>query len=215
MIHDLIKDQQFRQLEKEYKFLTRARGKPLETLEYVILDVETTGLEPTQHELTEIGALKIKGEELKDVFSSLIRPHRPIPSEITQFTGIDDEMVKDSPSAAEVLPKFIDFINSSILIAHNAEFDLAFIKQHLKQISEKELKNEVICTLKIARFLFPNLENHKLHTVASHLGIPVANRHRAMGDAEATYQIWVKFMALLKEKGIANQRDLDSLLSRL
>ena len=215
MIHDLINNKQFRELEKEYKFLSRARGKALEALEYVILDVETTGLEPTQHELTEIGALKIQGEEIKEIFSTLIQPRIPIPPEITQFTGIDDEMVKHSPSAAEVLPKFIEFIDGSILIAHNAEFDLAFIKQNLKQVSDKELSNDVICTVKLARHLLPNLENYKLHTVANHFGIPVKNRHRAMGDAEATFQIWIKFMALLKEKGIGNQRDLDSLLSRL
>jgi DNA polymerase-3 subunit alpha (Gram-positive type) len=215
MIHDLIKNKQFIELEKEYKFLSRARGKTLEALEYVILDVETTGLEPTQHELTEIGALKIQGEEIKEIFSTLIRPRHPIPDEITRFTGIDDEMVKHSPSAAEALPKFIDFIADSILVAHNAEFDLAFIKQNLKQISDKELSNDIICTVKLARHLLPNLENYKLHTVANHLGIPVENRHRAMGDAEATFQIWIKFMALLKEKGVRNQRDLDSLLSRL
>ncbi|KPJ65268.1 hypothetical protein AMJ44_10635 [candidate division WOR-1 bacterium DG_54_3] len=187
----------------------------METLEYVILDVETTGLEPTQHELTEIGALKIRGEEIKEIFSTLIRPRHPIPPEITQFTGIDDEMVKDSPSVEEVLPRFIDFIDSSTLIAHNAEFDLSFIKHHLKQISDKELTNEAICTVKLARYLLPNLENYKLPTVANHLGIPVENRHRAMGDAEATYQIWIKFLPLLKEKGIASQHDLDSLISRL
>ena len=215
MIHDLIKDKQFQELEKEYKFLARARGKTLDKLEYVIFDIETTGLEPTQHEITEIGALKIKGHEVQNMFSSLIRPSSPISLEITNITGIDDEMVKNSPSLKEVLPKFIDFITDSILIAHNAEFDLAFIKQNLKQISDKELNNNVICTVRLARYLIPDLKNHKLHTVAAHLGIPVENRHRAMGDAEATYQIWIKFLPLLKEKGINSKRELDDLASRL
>ncbi|MEE8638492.1 MAG: exonuclease domain-containing protein [Candidatus Margulisiibacteriota bacterium] len=211
----MIKDKQFQELEKEYKFLARARGETLDKLEYVVFDIETTGLEPTQHEITEIGALKIKGEEVQSMFSSLIRPTSPISLEITNITGIDDEMVKHSPSLREVLPKFIDFVADSILIAHNAEFDVSFIKQNLKKISDKELSNNVICTVRIARYLIPNLENFKLHTVATHLGIPVENRHRAMGDAEATYQIWTKFLPLLKEKGITSKRELDDLVSRL
>jgi DNA polymerase-3 subunit alpha (Gram-positive type) len=215
MIADLLKDKQFQELEKDYKFLSRARGETLETLEYVILDIETTGLEPSQHELTEIGALKIKGQELKEVFSSLIRPKNPIPPEITRLTGIDDEMVKDSPNAREVLSKFSDFIDHAILIAHNADFDIPFIKLHLKQSTDKDLNNDVVCTVKIARFLLPDLANHKLHTVASRFGFKVENRHRAMGDAELTYQIWTKFIPLLQEKGIIGKRELDVLLSRL
>lgn len=215
MIADLLKDNQFQELEKEYKFLARARGETLDKLEYVILDIETTGLEPIQHEITEIGALKIKGKEVQGMFSTLIRPNHPISAEITRLTGIDNEMVKDSPIAREVLPKFFDFVNSSILVAHNADFDISFIKHHLKQLTDRDLNNEVVCTVKIARFLLPDLRNHKLHTVASHFGFKVENRHRAMGDAELTYQIWLKFIPLLKEKGITSKRELDSLISRL
>jgi len=215
MIHDLIRDKKFQELEKEYKFLSRARGETLDKLDYVVFDIETTGLEPTQHEITEIGAIKLKGSEVVGVFSSLVRPGNPIPAEITRFTGIDDQMVQDSPSISEVLPRFIEFINDAPLIAHNAEFDAAFIKQNLKKHLNKDLFNPVICTVKVSRYLFPDLENHKLHTVARRLGIPVENRHRAMGDAEATYQIWIKALPLLKEKGISSKRELDDLLSRL
>ncbi len=215
MIHDLIKDRQFQELEKEYKFLSRARGESLDSLDYIVLDIETTGLEPTQHELTEIGALKIKGKELQNIFSSLILPQNPIPPEITRLTGIDNDMVKDSPSARQILPSFLEFIDSSILVAHNADFDVPFLKHHLKQLTDQELTNESICTVKIARFLLPELESYKLHNVASCFGIQAENRHRAVGDAELTFQIWIKFIDLLKEKGIANKRDLDSLISRL
>ncbi len=215
MIHDLIRDKKFQELEKEYKFLSRARGETLEMLDYVVFDIETTGLEPTQHEITEIGALKLKGNEVQGVFSSLVRPRNPIPSEITRFTGIDDEMVEASPSIREVLPRFIEFAGDAFLIAHNAEFDVAFIKQNLKRYLDKDLPNSIICTVKISRYLFPDLENHKLHTVAGHLGIPVDNRHRAMGDTEATYQIWTRALPLLREKGVSSKRELDDLLSRL
>ncbi len=215
MIAELLEDKQFQELEKEYKFLSRARGESLESLEYVILDIETTGLEPAQSELTEIGALKIKGSELKEVFSSLIRPKSPIPPRITQLTGIDDAMVKDFPGAVEILAKFHDFAGTSVLVAHNADFDIQFIKHHMKQLLDKGLNNNFMCTVKIARFLMPDLKNHKLHTVASHFGLRTENRHRAIGDAELTYQIWIRFLNMLKEKGITNISKLDSCLAGL
>lgn len=215
MIADLLRDKQFQELEKEYKFLGRARGETLDKLEYVIFDIETTGLEPTQHEITEIGALKTRGKDLQSVFSSLIRTNFPISAEITSLTGIDNEMVKDSPPLKKVLPEFMRFIGDSILVAHNADFDVSFIRQNLKKHLDKELMNSIICTVKLSRYLLPKLENHKLHTVARHLGIPVMNRHRAVGDAEATFQVWLKFIDLLREKRVNSKRELDDLLTRL
>lgn len=207
-MHDLIRDPQFQNLEKEYKFLARARGETLNDLECIIVDIETTGLEPTQHEITEIGALKIKGSEVINVFSKLIKPNEPIPANITKLTGIDDDMVKDSPPATVVLPQFFDFIGKNPLIAHNSDFDIPFIKHHMQKSAGKELTNPIGCTLKLSRFLLPNLFNHKLHTVASHFGLTVVNRHRAMGDVELTFQVWVKFIELLKGKGIHSWREL-------
>ncbi|NQT29230.1 MAG: hypothetical protein HQ596_01530 [Candidatus Saganbacteria bacterium] len=215
MVADLLKDQQFRELEKEYKFLSRARGESIDNLECVILDVETTGLYPTEHELTEIAGIKIKGTEIINIFSSLIKPHHPIPQKITELTGIDDEMVRDFPPAEIILPKFVEFIEDSILIAHNAEFDLSFIKYHLKKLANQELNNSIVCTVKIARYLLPGIENHKLHSVGKHFDLPIQNRHRAMGDCELTFGIWQKFIPLLKEKGIKNKQDLDSLMRQL
>jgi DNA polymerase-3 subunit alpha (Gram-positive type) len=212
---DLLQDEQFKKLEKEYRFLSRARGERIDQLDYVIFDIETTGLDPAKNEITEIGALKIKGAELENVFSHLIRPGHPIPKEITRLTGIDDELVKDSPAVSEVIPKFIEFIGDSALVAHNAEFDFTFVKAQLQKLSLKEINNSVICTVKIARYLLPQLQNHKLHTVASHFGLRVQNRHRAIGDVELTFQIWVKFLSMLKEKGVMSKRDLDSLLAGL
>lgn len=215
MIAELLKDQQFQELEKEYKFLSRARGELLENLEYVILDIETTGLEPTLNEITEIGALKIENKEVKNIFSSLIKPKTPVSLEITRLTGIDNEMVKDSPAVELVLPKFLDFIGSAILVVHNAEFDISFLKHHLKKALNKEIQNQIACTLKISRYLLPNLVNHKLHTVAAHFELSAENRHRAIGDVELTYQVWLNFINLLKEKGLTHKCHLDSLMSQL
>jgi DNA polymerase III epsilon subunit family exonuclease len=214
-MHDLIRDSQFQNLEKEYKFLSRARGKTNDELEYIIVDIETTGLEPAQAEITEIGAIKAKGGDIKDIFSALIRPKKSIPPNITRLTGIDDEMVRDCPAAETVLPQFISFIGNHLLIAHNAEFDIPFIKHHVKQATGQEISNRLACTLKLSRYLLPNLANHKLHTVAAHFGLAAADRHRAMGDVETTFQIWLKFIDLLKQKGINSQHELDALIARL
>ncbi len=215
MIADLLKNKEFQELEKEYKFLSRARGEDIDKLTYVVFDVETTGLEPTLHELTEIGALKTMGKEVKDLFSSLIKPKYPITPEITRITGIDDEMVKASPPAEKVLAKFLNFIDDCILVAHNADFDLSFIKHHAKKLLDKELNNQAVCTVKLARYLLPSLVNHKLHTVAAHFGFKIENRHRAVGDSELTYQVFTKFIGLLKEKEITNKAHLDALMSKL
>jgi DNA polymerase-3 subunit alpha (Gram-positive type) len=149
------------------------------------------------------------------MFSSLIRPSSSIPPEITKFTGIDDDLVMDAPSIKEILPKFTEFIGDTVLIAHNADFDVSFVREQLKRNNLPEMKNSVICTVKIARYLLPSLPNHKLHTVAEHFGFRVENRHRAMGDAELTYQAWTRLIPLLKEKNITSKRELDVLLSRL
>lgn len=215
MLTDLLKDNKFQELEKEYKFLRRARGETIDKLTYIILDIETTGLEPTVHELTEIGALKVEGGELKDIFSSLIKPKYPITPEITRITGIDDEIVKDAPPANQVLEKFISFIEDHILVIHNVDFDFPFIKHHAKKLIQQEINNQTICTVKLSRHLLPNIANHKLHTVASHFGFEIKNRHRAMGDAELTFQVWTEFLKMLKDKGISNKAHLDSLVSQL
>jgi DNA polymerase-3 subunit alpha (Gram-positive type) len=215
MLVDLLKDQQFQALEKEFKFLSRARGETLENLEFVIVDIETTGLEPAYYELTEIGAVKVTGKSLKEVFSTLIKPKYPITPEITRLTGIDDEMVKDAPAADTALRKFCAFADNTILIAHNVPFDIPFLQHHAKKQLDFDLNQQTLCTLAMARHFFPKLANHKLHTVAAHLGINVQNRHRAMGDTELTFQIWEYFFDLLKSKGITNKAQLDAFLAQL
>ncbi|MDI6732048.1 MAG: 3'-5' exonuclease [Candidatus Margulisbacteria bacterium] len=215
MLVDLLKDQQFQQLEKEYKFLARARGATLDDLEFVIVDIETTGLEPALFEMTEIAAMKVAGKELKDIYSSLIKPKYPIPVEITRLTGIDAETVKDAPAAESVLKRFVEFAKDAVLVAHNSEFDIPFIKHHLKKNLNLELTNQTICTVKLARRFLPQLANHKLHTVAAHFGINIQNRHRAMGDVELTFQVWEHFLPILKDQGIANKAQLDAFIARL
>jgi len=217
---NLSQDPLYSKLAKEYKFLRRAQGKTAESslasLQYVIFDLETTGLNPITNEITEIGAFKIINGELQDIFSQLIKPQAGISDEITRLTGIDDDMVKEAPPIEIILPKFLDYIGHSILIAHNADFDIGFVKAKIKQVAPgQELTNSILCTVKLARYLLPNLANHKLHTVGRHFGFSTQNRHRSIGDVELTFQIWEKLLPMLEAKGIKNNSDLDSLMKRL
>ncbi|OGC09318.1 hypothetical protein A3F86_00500 [candidate division WOR-1 bacterium RIFCSPLOWO2_12_FULL_45_9] len=215
MIAELLRDRQFQELEKEYKFLSRARGETIDSLDYVILDLETTGLEPTIHEITEIGAIKTKGTEITDLYSTLIKPKEKITPEITRLTGIDNDMVADAPSLETSLPKFLDYIGDAVLIAHNADFDVAFLKAQIKRFNnQQELTNAVLCSVKLSRLLLPGLANYKLHTVAAHLGFKVEKRHRAIGDVELTYQIWAKFLPMLKDKGIKTLKELQASIAQ-
>ena len=220
MTQDLAHDPLYNKLAKEYKFLRRAQGKAaassLTSLQYVIFDLETTGLNPVTNEITEIGAFKIINGELQDIFSQLIKPQAGISDEITRLTGIDDEMVKNAPPIEIILPKFLNYIGHSILIAHNADFDTGFVRAKMKQVApSQELTNPILCTVKLSRYLLPSLANHKLHTVGQHFGFSTKNRHRSIGDVELTFQIWEKLLPMLEAKGIKNNSDLDSLMKRL
>ncbi len=199
----ILNDEQFKGLEKDFPFLSRARiNGALENLDYVVVDIETTGLEATKREIIEVAAIKGRGQTVIDGFESSIMPEKPIPREIENLTGINQEMVEGSPTAAKVLKDFIDFAGNSVLIAHYADFDMGFLKHHSKKELNHEIRNGILCTVKLSRALLPGLYNHKLHTIAGHFNLPISNRHRAMGDAEITFNVWNKLVELMKTKNI-------------
>jgi len=218
---DLLKDDDFIKLEKEFKFLSRARSHieakhgELDKLSYVIVDLETTGLDPAANEIIEIGAIRIEGKEIKDIFNKLIKPTKPVSAEITAITGITQDMLDNEIPVKPALQMFKEYIGESILVAHNAEFDLSFLKINFKRWLDIDLNNFTVCTLLIARDILPNLDNHKLHTIARYFHIDVANRHRAIGDAEVTYQIWLKLIEKLKEKKVLTRKELESYTASL
>jgi DNA polymerase III subunit alpha, Gram-positive type len=218
---DLFNDKEFIALEKEYKFLSRARETlstkhgELDKLTYVIFDLETTGLESTREEIIEIGAIKIENREVKDVFNMLVKPEKLLGQHITELTGISQEMLENEPPIKPVLSKFMEFIGDNILVAHNADFDSGFVKTQLKKHFNKDLPNQIVCTLHISRDLLPNLENHKLHTIAKYYDLNIVNRHRAIGDVELTLQIWLRFMDKLKEKNIHGRKELEDYMNKL
>jgi len=164
---------------------------------FVVFDIETTGFSANHHKITEIGAVKIKNGVIIEEFHQLIYPGVPVPWKITEITGITDDMVAGQPTIEETLPLFIEFCSDCTLVAHNASFDMSFIKYNAA-VQDLECYFEVVDTLSLARRIFPRLENHKLNTVANHLGIDHKNHHRAMGDARATAHILLRCMELLR-----------------
>jgi len=186
-----------------HPFLSRRNiVQELDNIPYIIIDIETTGLYPEKSEIIEIGAIKTDGTKAVDVFTTLIEPEAEIPKEIETLTGISQEMTLGKPRAKQALSELLSFIKNDVLVAHNSDFDIPFIKHHLQKQLKKDINNKVLCTMKIARAVVPGIKNYKLHTLAEHLGVPVMNRHRAMGDAETTYHVWTKLIEVLSSKDI-------------
>jgi len=158
---------------------------------FVAIDVETTGLSPVANELIEISAIKYDGQQKIDTFSTLIKPKARIPFHITNITGITNDMVEDSPEVEEVMPKLIEFIGDNPIVAHNANFDYKFIQSYS---NNSFTKNTLIDTVAIGRKLYPKLPNHKLGTIAKHIGITEEGFHRAEFDCECCAKIYMKYL---------------------
>ena len=181
---------------------------------FVVFDIETTGFSNTNDKITEIGAVKIENFKVVDKFSELINPQKDISYKIQELTGITNDMVKDKPTIDEVLPKFIEFIGDSVLVAHNAEFDMSFISEKCRQ-QNIEFKNRSIDTLTLARVLLPELKRHRLNVVAKALGVPLLNHHRAVDDAQATALIFIKFLEMLDNKGAKTLQQVNEVLGKV
>lgn len=179
--------------------------------EFIVFDIETTGLSPITEEITEIGALKIKNGEIVEEFSQLINPQKQISRFITDLTGITNEMVKNQPTIDEVINDFHKFIGSNILVAHNASFDVGFIREKMKK-NNLVLDNPILDTLELSRAVFPQMKSHKLNIIAKTLGISLENHHRALDDARATSEILLKILEILKDKGIEKIIDINRLI---
>lgn len=182
--------------------------------EFVVFDLETTGFSNRSDEITEIGAVKIKAGQIVDRFSALVNPNRSIPFKVQELTGITEEMVRDQPSIEEVLPQFLAFAENSVMVAHNSSFDMGFVRAKAKRLG-LSFDNVDIDTLKLSRILLPALKKHKLNLIATHLGIRLENHHRAVDDAAATAEIFLKFIALMKEQGMADFEALNGSFEHL
>ncbi|CEO26834.1 PolC-type DNA polymerase III [Paraclostridium sordellii] len=181
---------------------------------FVVFDIETTGFSNTNDKITEIGAVKIENFKVVDRFSELVNPEVDISYKIQELTGITNDLVSDKPTIEEILPKFLDFVGDSVLVAHNAEFDMGFISQKSRE-QGLEFKNKSVDTLTLARVLLPHLKRHRLNVIAKDLGIPLLNHHRAVDDAEATAHIFIKFLEMLKKQGVEVLSDVNEKLGGL
>lgn len=188
--------------------VTMPRGQSLDDT-FVVFDIETTGLSKETESITEIGAVKVVDGKIIDRFSTFVNPERPIPAEITKLTGITNEMVADAPVITEILPKFLEFCQDAVLVAHNANFDTGFIRLNAERKCGIEVKNTVLDTLELSRALLPELKKHKLDIVCEQLGVSLEGHHRAVNDAEATAEVFLKFIDMLLEKEIYKVDDIN------
>ena len=178
--------------------------------DYVVFDLETTGFSPETNRIIEIGAVKVQNGKIVDKFSTFVNPQVPIPFRIEQLTSINDSMVIDAPVIADILPEFMKFCEGCVMVAHNAEFYMSFIKKNCQRL-DIPCKPTIVDTVALARVLLPNLNRFKLDTVAKALGVSLENHHRAVDDAGCTAEIFVKFIEMLRERGMSTLDEVNAM----
>lgn len=191
--------------------LINAQNQDIETT-YCVLDLETTGFSAVTEKVTEVGIMKMKNGEVIDKFSTFVNPEKHIPERVSEITNITDSMVKDAPKIEEVFPKILEFIKDTVVVAHNASFDIGFLKQIAKRLGY-DFNPTCIDTLALAKELFPEYKRYKLERIASNLGIEVTVAHRALDDVDTTVKVFKIMLKMLKEKGVNTINDIDILAS--
>jgi DNA polymerase-3 subunit epsilon len=178
-------------------------------LDYVVIDFETTGFNPYNDKIIQVAAVKYHNHELVDQFVSYVNPESPIPSRITSLTGITNYRVSDAPTIEEVLPLFLAFLDANVIVAHNASFDMRFLKSNVNMLGLPEPKNKVIDTVFLAKKYMKNAPNHKLETLKRMLGIRLSS-HNAFDDCITCAAVYQKCAAAEEEgKRKANKEVLD------
>ncbi|OPJ60201.1 DNA polymerase III subunit alpha [Clostridium oryzae] len=187
------------------------KGQNLDTT-YCVLDLETTGFSPITEKITEIGVMKVKDGKVIDEFSCFVNPEKPIPMRVVEVTNITDDMVKDAETIDKVFPKLLEFIDGSVLVAHNAEFDVGFLKHNAKVLGYN-FDFTYLDTLSLAQELFPEYKTYKLGRIAKNLGIKVEVAHRALDDVATTVKVFNVMIDMLKERGTETLEDVDKYAS--
>ena len=180
----------------------RSTQQLLSDVEFVVIDTETTGLRPGPDRVIEVACVRVRGGEAIDSFQTLINPIRRIPPFIAQFTGITQEMVNDAPTAKEIMPDVMHFIDGAIIVGHNVGFDIGFLSYEA-QLLGRAFPPDGLDTIPLARRFCPGLKRFKLDMVATHLNIPTVNRHRALGDATVTAAVFLRILELAQQQNIS------------
>ena len=196
-------------IDDEALMITNPKDKKIDEEEFVVFDIETTGLNSHTNKIIEIGAVKIKAGRIIDRYSQLINPGISIPYHITEITSITNEQVANQPKIDEVIGKFVEFIGDAVLVAHNAPFDMGFIKRDIKEYLNIDLEYSVIDTLQMARDLFPDFKKYGLGDLNKSLGLALEKHHRAVDDSQATANMFIIFLEKYKEKGIEYLKDIN------
>jgi DNA polymerase-3 subunit alpha (Gram-positive type) len=187
--------------------VTNPKGQSIDTT-YCVLDLETTGFSPVTEKITEIGVMKYQDGKVIDQFSCFVNPEKPIPERVIEVTNITDDMVKDAETIEKVFPKLLEFIQGSVLVAHNAGFDVGFLKHNAKVLGH-DFDFTYLDTLSLAQALFPEYKSYKLGRIAKNLGIKVEVAHRALDDVDTTVKVFEVMLEMLKERGASTIEDID------
>ncbi|CAN5443314.1 hypothetical protein BH10ACI1_BH10ACI1_17080 [soil metagenome] len=178
-------------------------NRRLNETDFVVFDLETTGAKTPPCRVTEIGAYRVSDGKIADEFHTLVNPETPIPAFITHLTGISNRMVCHAPKFQEISAEFLEFVGNSVLVAHNAHFDLRFLNHEIGRIHENyRVANPYLCTVQLSRKLLPHIENHRLNTVAEYYSVSLINHHRALDDARATAHIFINLLEELQIRGV-------------
>ncbi len=183
------------------------KGQSIDTT-YCVLDLETTGFSPKTEKITEIGIMKVENGKVIDTFSTFVNPEKPIPPRVVEVTNITDDMVRDAETIDKVFPKLLDFIRGSVLVAHNAEFDIGFLN-HYAKILGHDFDFTYLDTLTLAQDVFPDLKTYKLGRIAKNLGIKVEVAHRALDDVDTTVKVFNIMIDKLKERGVKTLEQIE------
>ena len=187
------------------------KGQDIDTT-YCVLDLETTGFSPVTEKITEIGIMKVKEGKVIDSFSCFVNPEKPIPPRVVEVTNITDDMVRDAETIDKVFPKMLEFLEDSVLVAHNAEFDIGFLKHYAKELGY-DFDFTYLDTLSLAQDIYPDFKTYKLGRIAKNLGIKVEVAHRALDDVDTTVKVFNKMIDELKERGAKTVSDIDEFAS--
>jgi DNA polymerase-3 subunit alpha (Gram-positive type) len=187
--------------------VTNIKGQSIDTT-YCVLDLETTGFSPKTEKITEVGIMKVKDGKVIDKFSTFVNPEKSIPMSVVEVTKITDDMVRDAETIDKVFPKLLQFIEGTVLVAHNAEFDINFLKHNAKVLGY-DFDFTYLDTLTLAQDVFPDFKSYKLGRIAKNLGIKVEVAHRALDDVDTTVKVFNIMLEKLKERGAESLQDVD------